>query len=105
MTTVSGGGPQRRTDRGSQDPTGNPRFTDEQRLWLLERDMDVQESELGAFRGEVRRELQALRSSFEAEAAAVRRLVTSRLNWIVGLGFTLLISVVVALITAVVASS
>lgn len=86
--------PAARTARGERDPsTNSPRFTDAQRLWLLERDFDVREDEDETFRSEVRNEL-----------IAIRRLVTSRLNWIVGLFIGLLIAVVVALITAIISA-
>lgn len=81
-----------RTARGELDEHGRPRFSQEQRLWLLERDLDAGDESDAAFRKEVRTEMRAMRT-----------LVTSRLNWIVGLGFSLLIAVVVALVTAVIA--
>ena len=78
-----------RTDRGRPPAVGaEPTFTEAQRLWLLERDLDDQDRELEQFRTEVRTELKA-----------IRRLVSTRLNMLVGIGFTLLVAVVSVLIT------
>lgn len=81
-----------RIDRGFAGG-GEEAFSDRQRIFLLERDLDDSDRQLGEFRTEVK-----------AELAAMRKLVTSRLNWLVGLGFSLLIAVIVVLVTAVLSS-
>lgn len=80
-----------RIDRGvPHSMGGEPEFSQDQRIWLLERDLDESERELTHFRTEVRGELEA-----------IRRLVTSRLNWIVGIGFSLLVAIVAVLVTVI----
>lgn len=78
-----------RVDRGFSRG-GEPPFTPDQRIYLLERDMDDADVSDAAFRKEVRDEL-----------IAIRRLVTNRLNMIVGIGFTLLVAVVSVLVTVI----
>ncbi len=67
-----------RVDRG-YGGDGTAPFSVDQRVFLLERDMD----------------------EFTNEMEAMRKLVSNRLNWIVGLGFSLLISVVAVLVTVI----
>lgn len=84
----NGADAQRRTDRGI-GPGGQPApFTDEQRIWLLERDLDEHDEEFTKFRLEVRTEMKTMRT-----------MVATRLNWLVGLGFGLLVSVISVLVT------
>jgi hypothetical protein len=76
-----------RVDRGrtTQPGVGAP-FSEEQRIWLLERDLDVQDKDME----EIRLEMKTLRKT-----------VTTRLNWLVGLGFAMLMSVVSVLVTVI----
>lgn len=81
----------KRIDRSKQDPvTGAPYFNEGQRIWLLERDFDKRDIDDEEWKRQVKEEL-----------GEIRRLVSSRLNWIVGLGFSLLIAVVAVLVTVV----
>ena len=81
----------KRVTRGRVQPsTGEPLFSETQRIWLLERDFDDREIDDARFKKEVKAELEQ-----------IRRLVSNRLNWIVGLGFSLLIAVVAVLVTVV----
>lgn len=82
--------PTRRTDRGIPSAAGVDVFTEAQRIWLLEKDLDDSESTLETFRKEVK-----------AELKAIRDLVTKRLNWVVGLGFSLMIAIISVLVTVV----
>lgn len=84
----NGADAQRRTDRG-RGPHGQvAAFTDEQRIWLLERDLDDHDDAFEQFRREVRTEM-----------TSMRHMVSTRLNWLVGLGFSLLIAVISVLVT------
>jgi hypothetical protein len=74
-----------RIDRGFSGG-GEPPFSVDQRVFLLERDMDDTDRRF---------------EEVKDELAAMRRLVTNRLNWIVGLGFSLLVSVVAVLVTVI----
>jgi len=75
-----------RVDRGFSRG-GEPPFTEAQRIWLLERDFDQSDQQLAEFRVEVRGELEA-----------IRKLVSTRLNVLAGVGFTLLVSVIGVLV-------
>ena len=79
-----------RVDRGLKTPGGAPLFTEAQRIFLLEHDLDAAERDEAEFREEMR-----------SEMAAIRTLVTSRLNWIVGIAFSLLVAVVTVLVTVI----
>lgn len=81
----------RRIDRGRKVPgSTDPLFNEAQRIFLLERDFDDWEIEDAAFKAEVK-----------AELAAIRRLVSNRLNTLVGIGFSLLVAVIAVLVTVV----
>ncbi len=77
-----------RVDRGFA-AGGEPPFDQGQRIWLLERDLDDYDQEFKELREEV---------------VAMRRLVTTRLNTIIALAFSLLISVVAVLVTVIASS-
>jgi hypothetical protein len=78
-----------RVDRGFTGG-GEEAFSDRQRIFLLERDLDESDRQLGEFRKEVK-----------VEMASMRKLVTTRLNYVVGLGFSLLVAVIAVLVTVV----
>lgn len=66
---------------GGEDP-----FSVGQRIYLLERDLDENDVHLDEIREEMK---------------AIRKMVTNRLNVLVGIGFSLLLSVVAVLITVI----
>lgn len=78
-----------RVDRGFATGGSTP-FTEGQRIYLLERDFDVSETEDEKWKAEVK-----------AELADMKHLVSTRLNTLVGIGFSLLIAVVAVLVTVV----
>jgi hypothetical protein len=77
-----------RTDRGFSTGGTTP-FSEAQRIYLLERDFDTSEAEDERWRAEVK-----------AELRDIKRLVSVRLNTLVGLGFSLLIAVIAVLVTS-----
>lgn len=78
----------KRVDRGRRNPsTGEPLFNDNQRIFLLEREFDERETADDQWKAEVK-----------AELKDIRKLVSNRLNWIITLGFSLLVSVVGVLV-------
>lgn len=95
---------ERRTDRGLPlPPSGEPAFTDGQRIWLLERDLDNVDDRFDEFKLELR----ALRTEQKAEHQKLRTEVggkldgvNSKLWWLVGIGFSLLVAVIAVLATA-----
>lgn len=83
----------RRTDRGLPvGARGEPSFSEDQRIWLLERDLDETDRQFDRFRNEVREQFEEIKT-----------MVSRRLWWLTGIGFSLLISVLGVLV-AVVAS-
>ncbi len=74
-----------RVDRGFQGG-GEAPFSIDQRVFLLERDMDENDGHIADVR---------------AEVVALRKLITTRLNVLVGIGFSLLIAVVSVLVTVI----
>lgn len=90
---MANGADTNRTDRGrSRSATGEPTFSEQQRVWLLERDLDEQDHQARLFREEVRKDFEEMKS-----------IVSRRLNWLTGVGFSLLVSVLGVLV-AVIAS-
>lgn len=74
-----------RTDRGFQTG-GEPAFSESQRIFLLERDLD---------------EIERVHAELRDEIKAIRRMVAQRLNVLVGIGFSLLLSIVAVLVTVI----
>jgi hypothetical protein len=77
-----------RIDRGTT-AGGDPPFSQAQRIYLLERDFDMSEIEDEKWKAEVKTELRD-----------IKRLVSVRLNTLVGIGFSLLIAVIAVLVTS-----
>lgn len=76
----------RRTDRGTTDHGSQQAFSEAQRIWLLERDLDDSDQAFHEFRTDVNSKLNG---------------VTLRMNWLVGIAFLLLVSVVSVLVTVI----
>lgn len=90
-----------RTDRGFQ--RGNePPFTPEQRIYLLERDLDVFEQESSTDRRRIRESIEELREEIRATEVRTRKTVGARLNVLVAIGFSLLLAIISVLVTVVV---
>ncbi len=89
-----------RTDRGFERG-GEPPFSAEQRLYLLERDLDAFEKESTADRALIRLELAAVRQELRDGQEKIRKTVTSRLNVLVAIGFSLLLAIISVLVTVV----
>lgn len=89
-----------RADRGF--PRGGEQaFTTEQRIYLLERDFDAAEKITSEYRKHLEVQLDALRKELREGQSAIRRTVTTRLNVLVAVGFSLLLSIVAVLVTVI----
>lgn len=99
---------ERRTDRGLPAvPSGEPAFSESQRLWLLERDLDNHDDRFDEFKMELR----ALRKDQRDEHQKLRDEVGSKLDsvnsnlWkLVGVGFAILTAVLAVLVTVIVST-
>ncbi len=99
---------ERRTDRGLPAiPSVEPAFTDTQRLWLLERDLDNVDDRFDEFKGElrgIRREQKEEHAKLRSEVGGKLDAVNSNMWKLVGIGFALL-SAVLGVLIAVIAKT
>lgn len=95
---------ERRTDRGLPSiPSGEPAFNMDQRIWLLERDLDNVDDAFDSFRvqlQELRKDQREEHAKLRAEVGGKLDGVNSKLWWLVGIGFSLLVAVIAVLATA-----
>lgn len=95
---------ERRTDRGLPTlPSGEPSFSEAQRIWLLERDLDGVDDRFDEMRVEfrdMREEQTHQHEKLRDEVGKKIDAVNLKLWWLVGIGFTLLLTVIGVLIAA-----
>lgn len=95
---------ERRTDRGLPAlPSGEPAFTVDQRVWLLERDFDNADDAFDNFRiqlQELRKDQRDEHAKLRSEVGGKLDVLNSKLWWLVGIGFSLLVAVIAVLATA-----
>lgn len=100
---------ERRTDRGLPAlPSGDPAFSDTQRLWLLERDLDNVDDRFDEFKMELqllRREQRAAHEKLNEAVGEKLDKVNGNLWRLVGVGFAVLTAVLAVLVTVISNSS
>ncbi len=88
-----------RTSRGSG--RNGEAFSVEQRIYLLERDLDAFEGESTTDLALIRAQIHLVREELHQGQEDIRKTVTSRLNVLVAIGFSLLLAIISVLVTVV----
>ncbi len=83
---VNGADSTHRTGRGEEGRGRPAAFSESQRIWLLERDLDENDKEFEEFRKEITAKLGG---------------ISARMSWLVGIAFLILVSITSVLVTVI----